>query len=279
MGNTAITPSISIVLPTYNGEKWLSRAVSSCLEQTFRNFELIIVNDCSMDGTLRVAEEFAAKDSRVVIVSNSVNKKLPASLNAGFEKAKGEFLTWTSDDNWYRSDALERLYAEILKYDADLVYADYDVVDVSGAVVERKKLKEPEHLFSYNHVGACFLYKRSVFERLGGYRTDLFCAEDYEYWLRIWTAGMKMHHIPQSLYFYADNPCSLTATRRDLILAKTIQLKMEYVDKVPVSAKAKVKALFRLYRKKSSCELKKLMIGIAPFYAYYLLLRYRLIGK
>lgn len=273
------TPLISIVLPVYNGERNLADSIVSCLEQTYRNFEIIIVNDCSTDRTLQIAAEFALKDDRIKIVSNSTNRKLPASLNVGFEQSRGNFLTWTSDDNRYKSNALAEMLNQIMQNNADLVYADYDVVNVSGAVVERKKLKEPEHLFSYNHVGACFLYKRSVFERLGGYRTDLFCAEDYEYWLRIWTAGMKMHHIPQSLYFYADNPCSLTATRRDLILAKTIQLKMEYVDKVPVSAKAKVKALFRLYRKKSSRELKRLMIDIAPFYAYYLLVRYRLIGK
>ena len=273
------TPMISIVLPVYNGERNLADSIVSCLEQTYRNFELIIVNDCSTDRTLQIANEFALKDDRIKIVSNLINRKLPASLNIGFEQSRGNFLTWTSDDNRYKPNALEEMLNQIIQNNADLVYADYDVVNVSGAVVERKKLQEPEHLFSYNHVGACFLYKRSVFERLGGYRTDLFCAEDYEYWMRIWTAGMKMHHIPRSLYFYADNPCSLTATRRDLILAKTIQLKMEYVDKVPVSAKVKVKTLFRLYRKKSSCELKKLMIGIAPFYAYYLLMRFRMIGK
>lgn len=273
------SPCISIVLPTYNGEKMLERAISSCLNQSFRDFELIIVDDCSTDGTLRVAEEFAAKDSRIIVVSNPVNLKLPASLNVGFEKAKGEFLTWTSDDNWYCPEALKRLYSEIIKRSADLVYSDYDVVDTNCTVVERKKLKNSEYLFSYNYIGACFLYRRSVYEKLGGYRTDLFCAEDYEYWLRIWTAGLKMEHIQESLYFYADNPCSLTATKRELILDKTIQLKVEYAKKVPVSRKTKVKTLFRLYRKKPLTEIKGLMIEIFPLYARYLLARYRLTGK
>lgn len=273
------TPLISIVLPVYNGERNLADSIVSCLEQTYRNFEIIIVNDCSTDRTLQIATEFALKDDRIKIVSNSTNRKLPASLNVGFKHSKGDFLTWTSDDNRYKSNALAEMLNQIMQNNADLVYADYDVVDIHKNIIEHKKLKGPEHLFVYNQVGACFLYRCSLYEKIGGYREDLFCAEDYEYWMRIWTAGMKMHHIPQSLYFYADNPCSLTATRRDFILEKTIQLKMEYVDKVPVSAKVKVKTLFRLYRKKSSRELKRLMIDIAPFYVYYLLVRYRLIGK
>ena len=151
------TPLISIVLPVYNGERNLADSIVSCLEQTYRNFEIIIVNDCSTDRTLQIAAEFALKDDRIKIVSNSTNRKLPASLNVGFEQSRGNFLTWTSDDNRYKSNALAEMLNQIMQNNADLVYADYDVVNVSGAVVERKKLKEPEHLFSYNHVGACFL--------------------------------------------------------------------------------------------------------------------------
>lgn len=272
-------PTISIILPTYNGEKNLADSISSCLSQTFKDFELIIVNDCSTDRTLQIANEFAAMDSRVKVVSNAVNKKLPASLNIGFGQSIGDFLTWTSDDNFYKPEALEELLNQIRKTDADLVYADYDVVDSDKNIIESKKLKEPENLFVYNYVGACFLYKRSVYERLGGYRVDLFCAEDYEYWLRIWSAGLKISHIKKSLYLYSDNPLSLTATKRDVILDKTIELKLEYVYKVPTANQEKVKVLFRLYRKKPIKELSKIMMKLSPMYSFYLILRYKLLGK
>ena len=273
------SPIISIILPVFNGEKLLPRAIDSCLKQTFHDFELIVVDDCSTDRSLEIAKEFALKDSRVVVISNSVNKKLPASLNVGFESAKGEFLTWTSDDNFYCPNALANMHEAMLKTKADMVYADYEVVNPEGVVIERKNLKGVQHLFTYNQVGACFLYKRAVYDRLGGYRTDLFCAEDYEYWLRIWVAGYRIYHIPESLYFYADNPCSLTATKRSVVLEKTILLKMEYVDKVPVSVKTKIKALFRLYRKKPSCELRLKMIELSFWYAWYLVIRYKMTGK
>lgn len=273
------TPTVSIILPTYNGERNLADSISSCLSQTFKDFELIIVNDCSTDQTLHIANEFAAKDSRVKIVSNDANKKLPASLNIGFEQSKGDFLTWTSDDNFYKPDALAEMLGQIRKTDADLVYADYDVVDSDKNIIESKKLKGPENLFVYNYVGACFLYKRSVYERLGGYRIDLFCAEDYEYWLRIWSAGLKISHIKKSLYLYSDNPLSLTATKRDVILDKTIKLKIEYVNKVPTSKREKVKVLFRLYRRNPIKELSDIMMKLSPVHSFYLVLRYKFFGK
>ena len=86
------TPAVSIVLPTWNGAKLLPGAVEGCLAQTFRDFELIIVNDCSTDDTLAVAERLAASDPRVRVVSNESNLKLPATLNHGFSLARGRSL-------------------------------------------------------------------------------------------------------------------------------------------------------------------------------------------
>ena len=129
------TPMISIVLPVYNGERNLADSIVSCLEQTYRNFEIIIVNDCSTDRTLQIATEFALKDDRIKIVSNSTNRKLPASLNVGFKHSKGDFLTWTSDDNRYKPNALAEMLNQIMQNIADLVYADYDVVDIHKNII------------------------------------------------------------------------------------------------------------------------------------------------
>ncbi len=273
------TPAVSIVLPTWNGAKLLPDAVKGCLDQTFRNFELIIVNDRSTDDTLAVAERLAASDPRVRVVSNESNLKLPATLNHGFSLARGRYLTWTSDDNRFLPTALERMTCELERTQSDLVYADYDVFAGDGTIVERKKLKDADRLFEYNWVGACFLYRREVRDRLGDYRTDLFCAEDYEYWLRIRTAGLKMTHLPETLYLYADNPQSLTATKQDLIRTRTAQLKLEYADKFPARAASKTKALFRLYRRTRMPELAEAMKRLSPLFARYLILRLKLLGK
>ena len=91
-------PRVSIVLPSYNGERYIKESIDSVLNQSFTNWELIVVNDCSEDGTRRIVEEYAQNDSRVTIINNEKNMKLPKSLNIGFEVARGEYFTWTSDD-------------------------------------------------------------------------------------------------------------------------------------------------------------------------------------
>ena len=104
-----ITPLVSIVLPTYNGENFIAKAIESILKQTYTNFELIIVDDCSSDATNEIINSYAKKDARIRIIKNDVNKKLPASLNIGFDNAKGEYYTWSSDDNEYYPQAFEKM--------------------------------------------------------------------------------------------------------------------------------------------------------------------------
>ncbi|MFT5212615.1 MAG: glycosyltransferase involved in cell wall biosynthesis, partial [Patiriisocius sp.] len=94
-------PFVSIILPVYNGEKYLSKSIESCLNQTYRNIELIIVNDCSTDKTLEIVDGYLKLDSRIKVLTNSANKRLPASLNIGHLQAQGDYITWTSDDNLY----------------------------------------------------------------------------------------------------------------------------------------------------------------------------------
>lgn len=94
-------PKISIILPTYNGQQYIGEAIESIIEQTFQDWELIIVDDCSSDNTLDIIRKYEKQDLRIKVIHNDVNKKLPASLNIGFKYAKGMYLTWTSDDNMY----------------------------------------------------------------------------------------------------------------------------------------------------------------------------------
>src|SRR5437899_2495400 len=121
-------PVISIVLPTYNGSKYIRASIESCLAQTFRDFELIIVNDCSTDDTAKIIGEYVEKDPRIKIIHNQFNKKLPLSLNTGFDIAAGIYHTWTSDDNYYAPNALENLYGLLEKDKTiDFVYTDYTI--------------------------------------------------------------------------------------------------------------------------------------------------------
>jgi glycosyltransferase involved in cell wall biosynthesis len=215
-------PVISIVLPVWNGERYLAEAIESILGQTFADFELIIVNDCSTDGSLALAQRFAAKDPRVVIVDNPQNLKLPASLNRGFEVATGRYFTWTSDDNRLLPDCLQVLYDGLVEHDADLVYSSYHAIDENGnrlataTVAVAQELEQPrlDSLLYANQIGASFLYKAQVHHVLGGYDTSLFLVEDYDFWVRAYLAGFRFFRLAAAPYEYRRHAVSLTGQRR-----------------------------------------------------------------
>lgn len=200
---------ISIILPCFNGEKYLSQSIESCLNQTHSNIELIIVNDCSTDGTLDIANRYVAKDNRIRIINNKENKKLPASLNIGHQEATGDFITWTSDDNSYDLNALEELLKQLLEKNVDIVYSNVMLIDVNGNKIKDIIFRDFENIIFGNFIGSCFLYKKEVYQRNNGYNEKLFLVEDYDFWLRA-ISHSRYYHVKKKLYSYRTHGGSLT---------------------------------------------------------------------
>jgi glycosyltransferase involved in cell wall biosynthesis len=208
-------PEISIVLPTYNGARFIRESIESSLNQTFQNFELIIVNDCSTDNTPLIIEEYAQKDTRVKVINNGFNKKLPQSLNAGFGLAKGTYFTWTSDDNKYASTALEVMLATLKKNsESDLVYCDYTLINENGEIKGIRKFGDVNKSFNnWLGCGACFLYKKEIHQANNGYNPSAFLIEDYDFFVRAYLKYQFIYLPDERLYFYREHGASLTATQ------------------------------------------------------------------
>ena len=177
---------VSIILPVYNGERYLAQSIESCLHQTHTNIELVIVNDSSTDSTLEIAESYQKKDKRIRIINNVCNKKLPASLNIGHEVAKGDFCTWTSDDNYYKEDAIEKLLDGLIKNKVDIVYSDFYVIDENDNHINTSSKRKPSYLPFYNVIGACFLYTKKSYMKVNGYEEEMFLVEDYNFWKKLY---------------------------------------------------------------------------------------------
>lgn len=205
-----MAPQISIILPTFNGEKYICDAVNSCLNQTFTDFELIIVNDCSTDSTSSIIESFASKDNRIQIINNTSNQKLPKSLNIGFKRAAGKYYTWTSDDNIFDKNALEILHEKISKANSlDIIYTAYKIIDDQGNFVTNYG-DFPEQLIFQNVVGACFLFKKEVYNHLNGFDESKYRVEDYDFWLRA-IKHFKFDFVNQILYTYRRHSTSISS--------------------------------------------------------------------
>jgi glycosyltransferase involved in cell wall biosynthesis len=204
----------SIILPTYNGSKYLASAIESCLAQTYTNFELILVDDCSKDATPQIITDYVARDTRVRSIRHETNKYLPEGLNTGHRAARGEFLTWTSDDNLLRPNFLERMISFLQSNPAaGFVYSDYTEIDDDGHVLRRRVVTPPENLAWQSALGGSFLYRRTTFEKVGLYDPEMIMAEDYDYWLRCYLE-VPMITLHEDLYQYRFHEGSLTETRK-----------------------------------------------------------------
>lgn len=218
-------PLVSIVLPVYNGEQFLRKSIDSVIAQTFQNWELLILDDCSTDSSPDIAKEYAQKDSRILYFRNEHNLRLPGNLNKGFSLAKGDYLTWTSDDNMYRPTAIEKMVCALQENpDAHLAFASCQIIDENDSLAEFIMVNElsKKRIVGIDSVGACFLYTRKAYETVGDYDTEYILVEDFDYWQRIF------HHfgavtIEEILYDYRYHSGALTSTMKQEVHAKTLE--------------------------------------------------------
>ena len=136
---------ISILTPSFNHEKYIRFFLQSVLGQTFQNFELIIVDDCSWDKNLEEIKKF--KDERIKLIRHDYNKGINAALNTAFENSSGEILVFCASDDMLERDALEKIYQAFEETHVDIVYPGVKVIDENNMISQSKKIemryKEP----------------------------------------------------------------------------------------------------------------------------------------
>ncbi len=241
-------PKVSIVLPTYNGYKYINEAIESVIKQTYVDWELIIVNDCSTDDTFNVIEDYAKKEKRIRIINNEKNKKLPESLNIGFRNARGEYLTWTSDDNIYLPEAIGTMVEYLDSNKASImVCTAMNMIDCDGNFVEKHCTYSYERMLYNDCVGASFMYRRSVLKDVGEYDGERFLVEDYDYWLRILFFYGKIDFIDKVLYLYRIHERSLTGTRKKEIYMQLLELRKRYIKYIIAGLKDRRDMLVQIY--------------------------------
>ena len=273
---------VSIVLPVYNGERYLRESIDSVLAQTYTNFELIVVDDCSTDSTPDIVRDYAARDPRVTYHRNPQNLKLPKSLNAGFRLTKGDYLTWTSDDNRYRPNAIEFLVSELKKGDCPFVFTAFCRIDEDGNKIDDIVFDEnaPKMLPARNMVGASFMYTRAVYETVGDYDEDLFLTEDFDYWQRIYGHFGAVYK-KDIVYDYRLHAAALTGTRNEkkysAALSKTL------LKNRPLFGRLSLKQNHMYYQTLSDCmdvlEQPNPYKGKYKFYSFLYFVTYRIPRK
>ena len=216
---------ISIILPVYNGEKYIKNAIESVLGQTLTDFELIIINDGSTDSTLSLINRF--KDKRIKIITQE-NLGPGASRNNALKIAEGDYIMFLDADDWFTTDAFETAYAEITKYDADLTFfqmINYDDTTQKTYPNDWFELKQfdesfekrtfhpsetPGSIFDLS-VGVCQkIYSHEFLKRINAKFPEGIFFEDMPFFYYVYLKAERISIIKEHLYFRRKHDESIT---------------------------------------------------------------------
>lgn len=125
-------PLVSVVMPVYNVSKYLRQAIESVLDQTYRNLELIMIDDCSSDESLQIMKEYARKDDRIVVLANDTNQGVASTRNKGIQAARGEYIALLDSDDFWVADKLEKQIALMEQTKADIAYCSLCLIGEDG---------------------------------------------------------------------------------------------------------------------------------------------------
>jgi glycosyltransferase involved in cell wall biosynthesis len=205
--NVEQSPRFSFIIPAYNAADTLAAAVTSALSQMVGSLEVIISDDGSTDATASVADRLQLEDGRVRIVSGP-NAGCAAARNRGIELARGEFFCLLDADDLLESTYLEHMSAFVRANPGRDIYscnATRRLVSgrseafFSGDEFSRETSWTLDDLIPVDRIYVSALVRRELWQRLGGFRTDLRYAEDYDFWLRALAAGAGHRYLPERL--------------------------------------------------------------------------------
>jgi radical SAM protein with 4Fe4S-binding SPASM domain len=223
LGSSATScPVVSVVLPTYNHLPFLPKAIDSVLAQTYQDFELVVVNDGSTDGTREYLD--GLRDPRIRVIHQE-NKRLPEALNAGFRAARGELLTWVSADNYCAPAFLEMLVGALKAHPkAGFAYSAHAQIDENDRVIRVLENQDvSRHRLVLGNAGlASFMYRRLCHDVVGWYDPQLEGAEDWDMWIRI-LERFEPVYIHQVLYYYRLHADSMTAKAKEKVVQASRQ--------------------------------------------------------
>jgi glycosyltransferase involved in cell wall biosynthesis len=217
-------PLISVIIPAYNAEKYISKCIESIQNNTYKNLEIIIVNDGSKDNTRQVVESFS--DSRIKLI-NQENGGVSKARNTGLDNATGEYIAFIDSDDYIREDYFERMITPCLTEGAEISCCVYQMVDPMGIRLRdsRKRFYEafiitPQQIadtyFDCLDMGFVNFVFRVYNRKLVGdtrFSETLKWGEDGSFNLALFRKATKVYVSPEELYFYVIHPNQATARK------------------------------------------------------------------
>ena len=257
---------VSVIIPTYNSDKYIAQALKSVFNQTYQNFEIILIDDASTDHTVRIAQSFA--DKRLKIIKNDRNRGVSYSRNLGMAQSKGKWIALLDSDDWYGTERLEKLLAVTNQQDADLVADDLflmregksqpwstflteDSHQSSSSVTlidavkfvasDRLKPINAKRNWSLGYVKP--LIKREfLVQNCIRYDESIKVGEDFILYLECLRKGAEFYLLSQPYYYYRTRDLSLSCRKPLEFLAQSCEITQRFIN-LPVRTSAESRLL------------------------------------
>jgi len=259
---------VSIILSTYNWKhNWLSKSIDSVLTQSYKNFELIIINDCSTNDIEKTILKYKDKDDRIVYIKNEKNLRLTKSLNKGIELSKWEYIARIDDDDiWTDNEKLQK-QVDFMELNPEYWLCGTQVIFIDENDNELEKIKNPTEnndiknsiLFGCKFFHSSVIIRKKALDEVWLYSSDWDYSEDHELWLRIWTK-YKLHNLDDFSLLYRINTNGICFTNSFKQRKSGIILVNKYKSYYPHYFLAQIYSIWLIIFKSFTLFLRKIKI-------------------
>ena len=234
---------LSAITTLYNCEKYLLQSLQSIKNQSFKDFEWIIVNDGSTDNSWKIVEDFTKSfPGQIKLVNNTDNKKIPTRRNEAIKITKGKYIAiCDGDDISYPGRFLKQV--NFLEANEEISVVGGHAIRINGEDQNTGDMVYPPEkhdkilnsILLVSHMNPMIdpttMFKRSMFDTLGGYtlREDIFTTPDFDLWCRALLRGYKFHNLQQVLIKYRDNPNGVTNSKKVQMIKSHVIVRKEFL--------------------------------------------------
>ncbi len=231
---------ISVILPTYNGSKYISKSIESVLIQTYNNFELIIINDASTDNVEDIIFNYQKKDTRIIYIKNKLNLEKSKSKNLGVKYSKWVYISFIDDDDiWSDNEKLKKQVNFLIQNkNYWLVWTNAITINENNEQVWKIIVKNNDKdirnnlLITNQFVHSSILMKKNLFLKLWWFNNNMNLCEDYDLWLRVWKIT-KMYNLSHFTIKYLIRNSSTTWKNYKKMQIISINLALKYKNNYP----------------------------------------------
>jgi glycosyltransferase involved in cell wall biosynthesis len=228
------TPAISVLISVYNAEKYVSFAIESILNQTFSDFEVIIVDDCSSDASWSICQKYVQQDSRIIAIRNKINLGGCETLNVGLRLVKGKYVARQDNDDWSYEDRLAKQFHFMEAHpDVGIVGGSMEIIDETEKIIAKRSYNLTnkairKKIFQYSPFAhPLVMIRKSILDSVGYYNCEFAPADDYDLYFRIGKIS-DFANLNDILLKYRVVSTSLTNTRTKKMELATIKIRKNY---------------------------------------------------